>query len=165
MLKIIFKSESQEFDSDKKEYEKIWQDEGKDIIESFSKITGLDFIHNEINVLIYSGPSLSGKEGTSMKLRANYDFDTKKATLIHELGHKLLVQFRNRPDHIDEHKILFLFLYDVWVDLYGESFAQRAVEVEKKRKGIYDYEKAWDWALGKQQKERLEFFEGIKKLN
>ncbi len=82
-----------------------------------------------------------------MKSRASYPSEIKKATLIHELGHRLNAKIRNRPNGIDEHRVLFLYLYDVWTRLYGKSFADHAVEVEKQRKGIYDYETAWKWAL------------------
>jgi hypothetical protein len=47
-----------------------------------------------------------------------------------------------------------LYLYDVWSKLYGKEFADRMVEVEKKRKGIYDYESAWNWALSMTAQER-----------
>jgi hypothetical protein len=48
-----------------------------------------------------------------------------------------------------------LYLYDVWVQLYGKEFADRAVVVESARKGIYDYEGAWKTtALAMTRKER-----------
>jgi hypothetical protein len=34
-----------------------------------------------------------------------------------------------------------------WADLYGERFAVDQVEVERGRRGLYDYESAWNWAL------------------
>lgn len=55
--------------------------------------------------------------------------------------------------------------YDVWARLYGKSFADRMVEVEKKRKGIYDYETAWNWAPGLSEEERAAKFKEIVKNN
>ena len=89
-----------------------------------------------------------------MKLRASYPEGVKKATLAHELGHRLNSQLTNRPKEMDEHRILFLYLYDVWTKLYGKRFADEMVEVEKKRKGLYDYETAWEWALSMSESER-----------
>ena len=34
-------------------------------------------------------------------------------------------------------------MYDVWVDLWGQPFADGQVKVEGLRKGIVDYEGAW----------------------
>jgi hypothetical protein len=54
------------------------------------------------------------------------------------------VQLRRRPPGLDEHRVLFLFLYDVWEKLDGKGFADEQVEVEKRRRGVYDYEAAWE---------------------
>ena len=89
----------------------------------------------------------------------------KKATLVHELGHRLNVQLHKRPGDIDEHRILFLYLYEVWTALYGKDFANRMVEVEKKRKGLYDYESAWNWALALTRDERAAKLREIVKSN
>jgi hypothetical protein len=55
---------------------------------------------------------------------------------------------------LDEHRVLFLILYDVWERLYGKGFADEQVEVEKRRRGVYDYAAAWEWALAQSQEER-----------
>jgi len=96
-----------------------------------------------------------------MRMRASYPAGTKKATLIHELGHRHIMQLRWRPSELDEHQVLFLFLYDVWERLYGKEFAAEQVEVEKKRKGVYDYEAAWAWALAQSKEERVQRFKEI----
>jgi hypothetical protein len=62
---------------------------------------------------------------------------------------------------LDEHRLLFLFLYDIWERLYGKGFAEEQVEVEKKRKGVYDYEAAWAWALAQSKEERAQRFKEI----
>jgi hypothetical protein len=40
------------------------------------------------------------------------------------------------------------------VNLYGQAFADDAVKVESARKGLYDYEAAWKWALAMSPAER-----------
>ena len=100
-----------------------------------------------------------------MKLRASYPEDVKKATLLHELGHRLISQLTNRPKEIDEHRVLFLYLYEVWTNLYGSRFADDMVEVEKKRRGRYDYESAWMWALAMSKGERAIKFKEVVRIN
>ena len=89
-----------------------------------------------------------------MHLRASYPLDTKRATLIHELGHRLQVGVA-RPDE-DEHEVLFLWLYDTWVALWGREFADAQVQVERARRGPYP--KAWDAALSLDSAARAERF-------
>lgn len=55
--------------------------------------------------------------------------------MIHELGHRLLIHVPKTKE-LDEHRVLFLVLYDIWESLSGRDFADRMVEVEKKRKAI-----------------------------
>jgi hypothetical protein len=98
-------------------------------------------------VIVYEAVSYSGYKDRPMRLRASYPEDVKKATLVHELGHRLNSQLRNRPKEVDEHRILFLYLHEVWTKLYGKWFADEMVKVEKKRKELCDYESAWGWAL------------------
>jgi hypothetical protein len=81
-----------------------------------------------------------------MYLRASYPADVKKAALVHEHGHRLIAQLRNRPTDVDEHRMLFLFLYDVRQSLWGKAFADTQVKIESGRTGLYDYESAWKWA-------------------
>jgi hypothetical protein len=100
-----------------------------------------------------------------MYLRASYPADVKKATLAHEHGHRLLVQLRKRPPDVDEHRVLFLFLYDVWEMLGGRDFADAQVKVESARTGIYDYAAAWKWALAMSKDERASRFAEIVKAN
>lgn len=78
-----------------------------------------------------------------MHLRASYPPDTKRATLIHELGHRLQSELFHFGE--DDHKYLFLWIYDVWVKLYGREFADAQVAVERQRGRMYPA--AWDFAL------------------
>jgi hypothetical protein len=96
-----------------------------------------------------------------MWMRASYPSETKKATLIHELGHRHLAQVQRRPPELDEHRVLFLILYDVWVHLYGQRFADEQVAVEQRRQGVYDYQTAWEWALAQSRAARAQRFQAI----
>jgi hypothetical protein len=59
---LNFKPESKEFEEDTKEYISIWKREKNNIITEFKKVTGLNFIHDEISIVIYEGPSWAGKK-------------------------------------------------------------------------------------------------------
>jgi hypothetical protein len=65
--------------------------------------------------------------------------------LVHELAHRLVSGLV--PRDVEEHPIIFLFVYDVWVTLWGQQFADEQVIVESRRRGNYDYESAWRDAL------------------
>lgn len=162
-LKMSFTPESEKYTEATKQYQEIWKAEGGKMIEAIESVTGLRFVETDISVIVFEGASSSGFGAIPMKLRASYPEEVKKATLIHELGHRLNGQLKERPKDIDEHRILFLYLYDVWAKLYGKDFADRMVEVEKKRKGLYDYEAAWNWALSLSEEQRAAKFKGIVK--
>jgi hypothetical protein len=93
-----------------------------------------------------------------MRLRASYPPTTKRATLIHELGHRHLARIGDPPETLDSHGALFLILYDAWVDLYGEEFANQQVEVESNRRGRYDYASAWASTLKMSREQRQATF-------
>jgi hypothetical protein len=127
------------------QYRSIWATDGARIIEAMQKHTGLVFEEKKIEVIVREAVSNSGFGSTPMILRSSYPLETKKATLIHELGHRLQGRFFAKDE--EDHPYLFLYLYDVWVDLYGQKFAEEQVRVESLRKGIFDYETAWKDAL------------------
>ncbi len=159
-VKIKFTPESDNFISAVKEYETLWRSEGDKIINAITKVSGLTFNEEEFETIVFEGVSRSGRPGGSpMKMRASYTADTKKATLIHEIGHRHISQLKNRPADIDEHSVLFLILYDIWVDLYGKKFADEQVEIEKARRGPYPA--AWEYALKMTRKERERKFKEI----
>lgn len=144
---LRFSPQSDTFADATKEYQAIWAAEGNKMIDAMERVTRLTFVENRVQVTVFEGVSRSGGPGSPMRMRASYPADTKKATLVHELGHRHLSQLKVRPLDVDEHRLLFLVLYEIWVDVYGESFANAQVNVEKQRRGIYDYEAAWNWAL------------------
>ncbi len=159
-VKINFTPESEKFEAATKEYRVLWQAEGDRMIKALEKVSGLKFKETEFETIVFEGISRSGYPGGSpMKMRASYTADTKKATLIHELGHRHISQLEKRPSDIDEHSVLFLILYDIWVDLYGKKFADAQVEIEKGRRGPYPA--AWEYSLKMTRKERKRKFREI----
>ena len=165
MPRMNFSPESEKFIQATKQYQEIWKNEGSKMIKAMEEVSGLRFTDKEISVIIFEGASHSGFRDTPMKLRASYPEDVKKATLVHELGHRLNGEIRNRPIGVDEHRFLFLYLYETWTRLYGKSFADKMVNVEKGRKGIYDYESAWNWALAMTEAERAAKLKEIRGAN
>ena len=166
MPRVSFSPESEKYAQATAEYQAIWSSEGKRIIEAMESVSGLKFTEKNISVIVYEGVSWSGFGDRPMKLRASYPPDTKKATLVHELGHRLIIPIRipKEKEELDEHRVLFLFLYDIWEKLYGKEFADKQVEVEKKRKGTYDYESAWKWALSLSKEERAAQFKELREF-
>ena len=96
---------------------------------------------------------MTAYDGRTIRLRAGYSPAYKKATLVHELGHRLVLPLP-RTAGLDDHRLLYLFLYDVWTDLYGRAFADRMVAIERRIPGRYDYDAAWTWALAMTREER-----------
>ena len=164
-MQLSFKTESKEFDSAVQEYRIIWEEEGEKILKVFERVTTRSFQQEGIDVIVYEGPSFSGSINKPMMLRASYPKDVKKATLIHELGHRLIEPLHVSIEGIDEHQTLNLFLYDVWVDLYGIDFANAMVSVERERKGLYDYDFAWNWFTTLTKERRRSLWVQILKLN
>ena len=143
------------------EYDTLWKAEGARMMEAMERITGLRFEEREIKAVVFEGTSNSGSGATPMRLRASYPAEVKKATLIHELLHRMLGRVRTTAE-IDEHRKIFLVLYDIWVALYGKEFADRNVTVESGRKGLYDYESAWKWALAMSADDRAAQFKKLR---
>ena len=143
------------------EYDALWKAEGVRMVEAMERISGLPFEERAIKAVIYEGVSFSGSGDRPMRLRASYPADVKKATLIHELLHRMLGRVKVTGE-IDEHRKIFLVLYDIWVALYGKEFADQNVAVEAKRKGLYDYETAWKWALAMSADERAAKFKTLR---
>jgi hypothetical protein len=124
------------------EYRAIWAREGARILTAMELISGLRFRETSIPVQVVIGPSSSGYGTRPMRLRGSYPEPTKRATLIHELGHRLQNDLFTREE--DDHPALFLWLYDVWTTLYGAEFAREQLEVESARTGgRHDYRGMW----------------------
>ena len=143
---IDFEPESSRFSAAAKEYQEIWDTEGARITAALAEATGLEVESGPIRATVYDGISNSGyKERIPMRMRASYPPDTKRATLVHELAHRLISDYVGKNE--DDHPVIFLFVYDVWVKLWGQEFADAQVAVEGKRTGHYDYAGAWRDAL------------------
>jgi outer membrane protein assembly factor BamB len=143
------------------DYRRIWAEEGERVIRAMEQVTKLRFPESAIAVEIYEAPSFSGGGNMPMRLRASYPAEIKKGTLVHELGHRMNGQLRRRPKELDEHRLLFLFLYDLWTELYGQDFADKEVAFERTLKGLYDYDTAWTWALAMTPQQRAAMFAAV----
>lgn len=164
-VSMTFTPQEREFISAAEAYRQIWADEGSRIVDTMERVTGLTFLERNIKAVIFEGVSRSGAGDQPMYLRASYSPDVKKAVLVHENGHRLIAQLRNRPRDLDEHRVLFLFLYDAFESLWGKDFADRQVQFDNGLRGIYDYETAWRWALSLTKAERASRFADIVRAN
>ncbi len=144
-LQIEFTAQEPQFESAAAEYRAIWKEDGARIVAAMEAATGLRFETGPVKAVVFEGMSSSGYGDIPMRLRASYPLETKRGTLVHELGHRLQGRLFRKGE--EDHPTLFLYLYDVWTTLYGKAFADAQVEVESRRKGYYDYEGAWKDAL------------------
>jgi len=135
------------------EYRAIWDAEGPRIVAALEAATGLDFPAAPIEVIVREGAPMTAYDGRTIRLRAGYSPLYKKANLVHELGHLLSFLLPRDPE-LDDHRLLYLFLYDVWTDLYGRAFADRMVSIERRIRSGYDYDAAWTWALAMTRAQR-----------
>ena len=138
---LVIRAESAAFEPAAAEYRALWARDGQRIVDAMERVSGLRFREFDIPVLVIAGASSSGYGDRPLRMRASYPEPTKRATLVHELGHRLQSHLFRQEE--DEHPPLFLWLYDVWVALYGQPFADEQVAVESRRRGIHDYERAW----------------------
>ncbi len=134
------------------EYREIWRDDGARILEALDQATGVTLGEERIRVIVREAISRSGVAGQPMSLRASYPEPTKRATLVHELAHRYLLQLDSDTQYTDIHFPLSLLLYEVWTELWGEGFARIQAEVESRRS--QRYRQAWDWALSLSDEER-----------
>lgn len=147
------------YEAHKIEYRKIWEENKLNILKHLKDYTTLDFdeASNEIEVVLINGPSYSGIPNNSpMELRYNYSRDVKLSTLIHELSHRLIYPLAKRHKGVDTHSILFLFLYDIWIEMKGKTFADKMVEVESNRASRY--KRIWNETLALSKRERKNEF-------
>jgi hypothetical protein len=149
-LRVAFVPESPQFEAAATEYTNLWAREGERIVQAMESASGLKFEDSDVKAIVFEGSSESGYRDRPMRLRASYPPDTKKATLIHELGHRLEAELFHKDE--DDHPYLFLWVYDVWVQLYGRAYADEQVAVEKARGRMYPA--AWEAALALTAKQR-----------
>lgn len=158
MTKIIFHEDSDSVDVKLavQEYQKIWDTEGSKIVSAWEGKTGLKFRETFINAIILEGRGQSHP----LCFRASLTSDAKKATLVHEMGHRILRKRIKLPEFnsLENHKNLDLCFYDVLTELYGKTFADLTVESESKHAL---YKDAWDWALSFSKDERQKKFRDL----
>jgi len=135
------------------QYRALWDQEGDRIVEALERHAGLRFPDAPIEVLVTDSATMASLDGRTIRIRAGYSRAFAKATFAHEMGHRLS-QALPRTAELDDHRVLYLFLYDVWVDLYGRDFANRMVAIERRFRTNYDYDAAWTWALSMRRAER-----------
>jgi hypothetical protein len=133
------------------EYRGLWQAEGPRIVEALERTAGLPFPPGPVEMLVSEGRPMTAYDGRTIRLRASYSPAYKKATLVHELGHRLAFALPSGSG-LDDHRLLYLFLYDAWADLYGPAFAERMAGIERRIGPAY--ESAWAWALAMTRDER-----------
>ena len=143
---MSFTPVSPAFASASEDYRRLWEEDGPSIIAAMERATGLAFPSDPIDAIVSEGRPMASFDGRTIRLRASYSPAYKKATLAHEIGHRLAFTLP-RDSGLDDHRLLYLFLYDVWTDLYGREFADRMVSIERRIPGGYDYDSAWTWAL------------------
>jgi hypothetical protein len=134
-------------------YRQLWADDGGRIVAAMETVSGLTFPATPIEVIVRNGAPMTSFDGRTIRLRHNSTPPYRNATFVHELGHRLALTLP-RNSGIDDHRLLYLFLYDVWVELYGEAFADRMVSIERRIPGAYDYDAAWTWALALTREQR-----------
>ncbi|HEY5722381.1 MAG TPA: hypothetical protein VIT45_08665 [Allosphingosinicella sp.] len=153
--RIAFTPAQPDFAAGAAEYARIWESDGPRIVAALESASGLRFPDGRaIEANVSGARPMMSYDGRSMRLRAGYSPDYKKATLVHELGHGLA--FLLPRGDLDDHRLLYLFLYDAWTDLYGRDFADRMAAIERRIPGGYDYDAAWAWALSQTREERQE---------
>jgi hypothetical protein len=127
-------------------YRTIWAQDGARIVAALEARTCMRFPESAVAALVGDDVSHSGGPAHPMGLRASYELDVKRATLVHELGHRHLWQLTQRLDQLDGHKTLYLVLDRVWADVWGQPFAAERVRGESSWRASYDYAAAWSWA-------------------
>ena len=134
-------------------YRLLWEAEGVRIVAALEEVTGIAFPVTPIEVMIGNSPPMMAYDRRTMRLRPGRSDDYRLGTLVHELGHRLAMELPHTAE-LDDHRLLYLFLYDVWTDLYGQEFADRMVRIERRIPGPYDYDAAWSWALAMTREQR-----------
>jgi hypothetical protein len=133
------------------EYRQLWESEGARIVAAMEALTGVAFPPEPVEILVRDGPPMTAYDGRTIRLRARCSPGCKLGTFTHELGHRLALLLP-RSAEIDDHRLLYLFLYDAWTDLYGRDFADRMVSIERRIGPAY--EAAWTWALAMTREQR-----------
>lgn len=154
-MDIVFSSNGDaRFNKAIEEYSSIWAWENDNMVRTIEKISGIRFRSTCLLAEVIDGKSQSHP----LKLRFDYDFEVKKVALVHEMCHILLKEnsLKAKPYKgnlsLGIHMIIDLILFDILIEIWGEEFAKKAVEIESSRSNVY--KNAWDWALSLDSTER-----------
>ena len=162
-IELVFTASDPQLEQAAAEYRELWAAEGDEIVRALERWSGLQFAVDRVPVEVMEGPSWAGT--TSMGMRASYPPETKRGTLAHELGHILIGDLIPEDEEgepvYDHHAFLYLFLYEAWIDLWGQEFADGQVAVESRRRGINDYEGKWKAALAMTAEQRAAELESL----
>lgn len=157
-LTLHFSAEAEKHADAAKQSQKIWDAEGSRIVDALEAATGLKFEPQTIQVILHEGPSVTGSRDGPMRLNVAHPV---RMSLPHELGHRLTnsyvpAEHTGLARALEAHKLLDLYLYDVWVKLYGKNFAAESVATERSWKalGFQFIDSAWEWALSMTEAER-----------
>jgi len=155
-INFIPDSDRQDFSQAVAEYQEVWNQYKDKIVDAWERMTGLKFKESEINAIVYEGRSQSHP----FLLRSNLDVERKATVLVHELGHRIIYKRQNIPEinSLENHKTLFLVLYEVFEKVFDNEVADRAVEWDCVNLSPEVYKAAWDWAFEFSKEERAEKF-------
>jgi hypothetical protein len=134
-------------------YRQLWRSEGARIVAALERESGLTFPDRPLEIILRDGRPMTGFGCNLMRLRGNSSGPHATGTLVHELGHCLAATLPLAAG-VDDHRLLYLFLYDAWTALYGREFADEMVRIERQIPLAYDYSAAWDWALAMTYEQR-----------
>jgi hypothetical protein len=143
------------------EYGEIWRAIGSGSTERLESATKLEFREAYINAVVHEGMSFSNP----LLLRADLKTTLKAPAIVHELGHRLLIgndvilPRGNINFTLYSHRLLYLFLYDIYVALFGAQQTKTIVEYESDLR--VGYRDAWAWTLHMSAYERKERFRAI----
>jgi len=157
-VRLEFRAASDSFSAARNEYEQIWAAYGSRMIAVMELASGLRFVYPQyadtaIVVTVREEAANSGfRDRSGIVMRASYSADTKRTTLMHELGHRLMAGLFRREE--DEHYQLFLWLYDAWILMFGRDTADEQVAIEKRRGERYVT--AWNRVLALSADQRAE---------
>ena len=150
---LSFTSLEPRFENATDRYRSLWNEEGDRIVAALERTAGISFPPAPIEVIVNGRSTMTALDGRTIRFRAGYSRAFAKGTLVHEMGHRLALGL-TRTAEIDDHRVLYLFLYDAWTDLYGRDFADRMVALERRFANGYDYDGAWRWALSMNRAQR-----------
>ena len=161
---VTFTPLEQRFEETTAWYRELWRAEGARIMVALERVSGFAFPDRPLEIILRDARPMTGYGCSAIRLRGTYTGPTAVGTLIHELGHCLTARMP-RTSGLDDHRLLYLFLYDVWTELYGRDFADRMVRLERRIPDRYDYDAAWTWALRmtrEQRQARLRALRGLR---